>query len=285
MTHLRSDCAPGDQAIPDTAAADYRYDHFTTKLLIHDGSFHKGASRPGETLPEFDLPTTDGTRIVTEDFIGDRPLFLVTGSITCPMTASAMPSLKRLHAKCGDDVAFVMLNVREAHPGENYPQPSTMEEKMNHARALKDLYQVPWTVAVDDLDGTLNFVMDAKPNSAYLMDKDGKIVFRSVWARDLRGSIRRPLESAAQEEPPIKEESRALLRPVILASGVIDEVMKRAGTTAVRDHWRSNFPLQLAARVASWFRPLPPDWRGIAGVAVLSTATLLSLIAGVRLVS
>ncbi len=184
--------------------ADYRYQHFTTKLLIHDGSFHKDAKRPGEKLPEFDLPTTDGERIATEDF-GDRPLLLVTGSMTCPMTASAMPALKRLYAQCGDDVDFVMLNVREAHPGENYPQPDTMEEKMDHARTLKDLYQVPWTVAVDDLDGTLNLAMDGKPNSAYLMDRDGKIVFRSVWARDLRGNIRRPLESAAHEEQPAKD--------------------------------------------------------------------------------
>lgn len=285
MTLLKSDQTPGRRPTGDKVAADYRYDHFTTKLLIHDGSFHNGSSRPGETLPEFDLPTTDGTRIVTEDFVGERPLFLVTGSITCPMTASAMPALKRLYAQCGDDVRFVMLNVREAHPGENYPQPATMEEKMNHARVLKDLYQVPWTVAVDDLDGTLNTAMDAKPNSAYLMDKDGKIVFRSVWARDLRGNIRRPLERAAQEEPPAKDESRALLRPVILASGVIDEVMKRAGPTAVRDHWRSNFPLQLAARVASWFRPLSPDWRGIAAVATLSTTTLLGLVVALRLMS
>ena len=285
MTLLRSDDTPEDRAIPDTAAADYRYDHFTTKLLIHDGSFHKAASRPGETLPDFDLPTTEGTRLATSDVVGDRPLFLVTGSITCPMTASAMPSLKRLHAQFRDDVTFVMLNVREAHPGENYPQPATMEEKMNHARALKDLYQMPWTVAVDDLDGALNIAMDAKPNSAYLMDKDGKIVFRTVWARDLRGSIGRPLESAAHGESPANDESRALLRPVILASGVIDEVMKRAGPRAVRDHWRSNFPLQLAARLASWFRPLPPDWRGITAIATLSTATLLAIIVGLRLVS
>ena len=264
-------------------AADYRYDHFTTKLLIHDGSFHKGAKRPGETLPEFDLPTTDGDRVATQDFVGDRPLFLVTGSITCPMTASAMPSVKRLYAQCGEDVAFVMLNVREAHPGENYPQPGTMEEKMDHARTLKDFYQLPWPVAVDDLEGTLNIAMDAKPNSAYLIDREGKIVFRSVWARDLKGSIRRALESAAREEPLAKDESRALLRPVILASGVIDEVMKRAGPTALRDHWRSNFPLQLAARVASWFRPLSPDWRGITAVATLGTATVLAVVVVLRL--
>ena len=258
--------------------ADYRYHHFTTKLLLHDGWFHKAAKRPGEALPEFDLSTTDEDRIATGDFVGDRPLFLVTGSMTCPMTASAIPTLKRLYAQYGDDVAFVMLNVREAHPGENYPQPETMDDKMDHAQTLKEFYQLPWTVAVDDIDGTLNIAMDGKPNSTYLMDRDGKIVFRSVWARDVTGRIRRGLESAAQEEPPARDQSRALLRPLVFASGVIDPVMKRAGPTAVRDHWRSNFPLQLAGRVASWFRPLSPDWRGVAAVATLGTATVLGVV-------
>jgi hypothetical protein len=169
-------------------AADYRYQHFTTSLLIHDGAFHKAATRPGEMFPEFNLPTTDGARVTTQDY-AEHPLLLVTGSITCPMTASAMPALKRLYSQCGDDVAFVMLNVREAYPGENFPQPDSMEEKIDHARALKDFYRLPWIVAVDDLDGTLNLAMDAKPNSAYLMDRDGRVVFRSIWARGLRGSI------------------------------------------------------------------------------------------------
>ena len=52
----------------------------------------------------------------------------------------------------------------------------------------------------------------------------------------------------------------------------------------MRDHWRSNFPLQLAARVASWFRPLSPDWRGITAVAALGTATVLGVVAVLWLV-
>lgn len=68
------------------------------------------------------------------------------------------------------------------------------------------------------------------------------------------------------------------MRPLVFASGVIDEVMKRADSTAVRDHWRSNFPLQLAGRVASLFRLLSPDRRGVAAVATLGTATVLVLV-------
>lgn len=264
----------GGCELADTAG--YRYQHFSTKLLFKDLRFHGGSKRPGDALPEFDLPTTEGERITTQDLVGDQPLLLVTGSMTCPMTASAIPSLKRLHAQWGDDVAFVMLNVREAHPGENYPQPETPEEKINHARALKDTYQMPWTVAVDNLDGPLHIAMDAKPNSAYLIDSDGKIVFRSIWARD-EGSIGRALEDVKRDKAPAKKESRAMVRPLVSAMGSVHEVMRRAGPQAERDHWLANPPMELAGRVASLFRPLPPDWRGVAAVATLGTVTVLIL--------
>ncbi len=259
-------------------AAEYRYQHFTTKLLFHDLGFHRGSKRPGDTLPEFDLPTTGSERIATKDLVDDQPLLLVTGSMTCPMTASAIPSMKRLHARYGDDVAFVMLNVREAHPGENYPQSETLEEKADHARALKETYQMPWTVAVDDLDGSLHIAMDAKPNSAYLLDRDGTIVFRSIWARD-EDSIGAALENVKRDETPAKTESRAMVGPLVSAMGSVHEVMKRAGPQAERDHWLANPPMELAGRVASLFPSLSPDRRGVAAVATLGTATVFVLVA------
>ena len=150
-------------------AVDYRYQHFTTKLLIHDGSFHKGAKRPGERLPEFDLPTTDRERIATQDF-GDRPLLLVTGSITCPMTASAAPAVQALYEEFGGRIDFIMLYVREAHPGEHFGQAETFEEKLENARLLKQFYDIPWTVAADNIGGDLHRALDPKPNAAFLMD-------------------------------------------------------------------------------------------------------------------
>lgn len=55
------------------------------------------------------------------------------------MTASAGPALKRMHEEFGDRVGFVTLYVREAHPGERYPQPETFEQKLEHARAYSGL--------------------------------------------------------------------------------------------------------------------------------------------------
>ncbi len=60
---------------------EYRYPHFKRELLMEDASFDGGPS-PGEPVPYFDLPTTDGGRISKGDFVGERPLLLVFGSFT-----------------------------------------------------------------------------------------------------------------------------------------------------------------------------------------------------------
>src|SRR5919197_420049 len=102
------------------------------------------------------------------------------------MTASAVPALKQLYAEFGDRMAFAVLYVREAHPGERYPQPRSFEQKLEHARAFKRREQLPWPVAVDDLEGSLHRALDAKPNAFYLMDADGNVAFRSLWSNDER---------------------------------------------------------------------------------------------------
>ena len=144
-------------------ASEYRFKRLRTQLLMQDFRFKKRAPGPGDPLPEFDLVTTTGERIETKDYTDKQPLLLIFGSVTCPMTVSAFAPLKRLYSKFGDKIAFVMLNVREAHPGENFQQPETLEEKLEHAKAMKDNYDIPWTVAVDDIDGSLHRALDTKP--------------------------------------------------------------------------------------------------------------------------
>ncbi len=59
----------------------YRYPHFKRQLLIEDLAFRRGPS-PGEPMPEFDLPTTEGGRIRKSDFVGQRPLLVTFSSVT-----------------------------------------------------------------------------------------------------------------------------------------------------------------------------------------------------------
>jgi hypothetical protein len=59
---------------------EYRYPHFKRELLGEDSSFVNGAA-PGQPLPDFDLPTTDGGRLRKRDLLG-KPLLLILGSYT-----------------------------------------------------------------------------------------------------------------------------------------------------------------------------------------------------------
>ena len=252
--------------LPETGDT-YRYDRFSPKLLFRDLRFSNDALAPGDFLSAYELPTLDGGSI---QIGGDReqPLLVVTGSITCPMTDSAMPVIDALHEEFGERVEFVLLNVREAHPGAHFLQPVTDEEKLGHVRSLKERYDVPFTIAVDALDGELHQRLDGKPNAAFLFDATGEVVFRAQWARDDR-LIRDALRSVLEGTTPVKRQSRAMLGPVARAMGSVDDVMRRAGPGARRDLWWSASPMATAGLFARLFRFKRSDHRGIAAVVAL----------------
>src|SRR5918994_5949711 len=102
------------------------------------------------------------------------------------MTASAGPVLKQLYGEFRNRVKFLTLYVREAHPGERYRQPSTFEQKREHARAYKSRDEIPWPIAVDDVDGSLHRRLDPKPNAVYIIDSNGVVAFRALWSNDER---------------------------------------------------------------------------------------------------
>jgi thiol-disulfide isomerase/thioredoxin len=259
---------------PTTSVADdYRYKHFTTGLLFRDLRFRKDAAAPGDAFPQFELFTTDGSILINENVFGDKPVIFVFGSMTCPMTASAAPSVQELYDEFGDRVDFVMLYVREAHPGEYFAQSEAIEEKLDYAQKLKGFYDIQWTVAADNINGDLHRALDPKPNSAFLADKDGTILFRSLWASDYN-ALHRALDAAANGRIPEMQQSTKMIGPVSRAMGHVQEVMARGGPQAVRDLWLAGFPMALAGRVAILFSSLAPDQRGIAAVLTTAIVTL-----------
>jgi len=259
-----------------SVADDYRYKHFTTSLLFRDLRFRKKAAAPGDPFPEFELLTTDGSKLANENVFRDKPVIFIFGSMTCPMTSSATPSVQKLYDEFGDRVEFIMLYVREAHPGEYFTQSETIEEKLDYARALKVFYDIEWTVVADNIDGDLHRALDPKPNSAFLADKNGTIIFRSLWASDYC-ALRDALDAAANGQTPKTMQSVKMMGPVIRAMGHVQEVMTRGGPQAVRDLWLAGFPMALAGRIATLFSSLAPDKRGIAAVLVLVFGMLAAI--------
>nr|WP_246247234.1 TlpA disulfide reductase family protein [Cellulomonas septica] len=234
---------------------------------------------PGDVIPRFDLPTLDGHRFDSHD-LGDKPVLLVFGSQTCPVTRSALPPLNDLHERYGDRVRFVLVQTREAHPGELLPQPRSDAEKAAHAASMRDDLRVTYEVAVDDIDGTLHRSVGPKPNSAYVLRPDGVVTARVHWANDT-AAVRASIEDALGGPGVRVRRGRSVL-PLLAAVGHLPDVVRRAGSKAERDVWKAAPPLALLGRATRLLSPLATDRRGPAatvGLAVLVLAVVAAVIA------
>jgi len=256
----------------------YRFDHFRRQQLTDD--LQLGARREaGWQVPEFDLPTTSGGRVKKSDFQGRRPVLLMFGSLTDPMTASANAVLKPLHQEFGDRAAFVTVYVREAHPGEKIPQPASFEEKLQNARLLRARDGIPWMVAVDDLDGSFHRAFGASSNAAHLMDPDGNVAFRTLWSNDER--VLRPALHAivhGNPGPPSGRERRVV--PLARGLARVEDVVRAAGPGAM-DDLRRETPLVYAAAEVAWvWRTLTP--LGRVAVATAGALVVAAVYGGVR---
>ena len=105
----------------------YNYQHFSRELF-HDlaGTEFSGPG-PGERAPDFKATTLDGEAVRLSDFAKKKNVLLVFGSATCPMTAASIGGINELYDRFrGDEIEFLFIYVREAHPGEIIPAHGSM---------------------------------------------------------------------------------------------------------------------------------------------------------------
>ena len=156
--------------------SQYNYKHFKAK----DYDFKNFIGpKAGDKYIDFKATTIDGNTISLSDYL-DKPVVLDTGSITCPMYANSKSPMIDLQEQY-PNIHFLLLYVREAHPGSKTDGITSMEEKMNNARSMIKLYNEKRTILVDDLEGTAHKMYGAMPNMTYLIDVDGTIRFRANW--------------------------------------------------------------------------------------------------------
>ena len=152
----------------------YRFEHPGLRQVLRDLFIHEGEPGPSDVLGDFHLPLTTGSALTSASFGAQRkPLLLIFGSRSCPVMVSGVDGLKQLHARYGSHVNLVMVQVREAHPGDRIPQPHTFEQKMRHAIVLKRACRLPFDVAVDSIDGALHQTLGGRPHSAHLLLPSG----------------------------------------------------------------------------------------------------------------
>ena len=163
---------------------DYNYRHFTRELFQEMERTGFSGPEPGERVPDFHAKTLDGESVRLSDYAGKKNVLLVFGSATCPMVAGSIRGINELYDEFrGDDIEFLFVYVREAHPGERIPAHRSMREKLRAARLLRDEEEMEMPVIVDDLRGSIHRKYSRLSNPAFLIDKAGRVAFRSMWAK------------------------------------------------------------------------------------------------------
>ena len=82
---------------------------------------------------------------------------------------------------CDKDFEFFTVYVQESHPAEHFGAHKTQEQKVSAAQScqIQDAIQVP--ILVDEFEGPVHRAYGLMPNMVYIIDKDGKIAYRSGW--------------------------------------------------------------------------------------------------------
>jgi hypothetical protein len=136
---------------------------------------------------DFTLPNTTGGSYTLNSNDGKIRAFMF-GSITSPPARLQLERWSRLAKKYAkEDVQLFVIYGRELHPEDRkkfkvYPLPTNDAEKMTYALEFAKLGELP--VLVDSMDDTTFTTYGRAPNGAYLVDKDGVLVFRGTWADD-----------------------------------------------------------------------------------------------------
>ena len=80
------------------------------------------------------------------------------------------------------EIGSIFLYTNEAHPGENYPHHTDMQQKLRHAAALRELLHVDRTIVVDALDGACHRRYGSMPNMTWIFNRAGIPIYKSDWS-------------------------------------------------------------------------------------------------------
>ena len=133
----------------------------------------------GDSLVNVELFDLQGESVQLESFLGE-PIVLEMGSYTCPMYNNDVVEMNRL-AKEFPDVHFLVMYIREAHPGERVRAHRCFEDKLALAKLIKE-DEPNRRVLIDTTSGDAHRVYGALPNSVHVFDEKGVVVYRSDWS-------------------------------------------------------------------------------------------------------
>src|SRR5579864_4514389 len=171
-----------EQAQPaprDTGADAYNYESFDFRSEAAElEHWLREGPRIGDPAPDFELADLDGNCVRLSDLRGG-PVVLEFGSYTCPIFSDRVPAMEQL-AREHPEATFLMIYVREAHPGEIQGAHRSLAEKRTAAHKLALEEALSRRLLVDSVDGLIHRAYGGAWNPVYVIDAGGRVVMRQA---------------------------------------------------------------------------------------------------------
>ncbi len=110
--------------------------------------------------------------------------------------------MEEMARKYADHVQILNVYTREPHAGENrfkqYRQHTSYEHKIGYACELVDSRAMKVPVLVDGFDEATHTTFGRLPNMVYVIDKTGRVVYKSTWI--VEGEVGKVLEELTAED-------------------------------------------------------------------------------------
>lgn len=260
----------------------YNYEGFTRDLLMKDVLTDKvGGPEPGDRAPDFEARTLDGDKVRLSTYRGHKNVVLTFGSATCPFTAGSMTDINELYDEYNDEnTQFLFVYVREAHPGEKLPAHSSFKGKVRAAERFRNEEDVSMPIIIDDVEGKIHRKYGKLPNPTYVIDKSGRVAFRSLWTRP--AIIEDALEELLTEEQE-KNTDHAVVNggedttmPSTYAMLNTYRALERGGRRSIQDFRREmGLPGRMAVMGSRIAEPISQN-PGVTVASLLATAGVIT---------
>ena len=134
--------------------------------------------------------------------------------------------------------------MREPHPGEHYGPHRSFAHKLQYARDCCAQDGIRTRVVVDDLDGTMHRAYGLLPNMVYILDREGRVVYKAMWTdhTEVAAVLANLLWAEEQQAQGIRVKPSYVERYVYLPAtydpALRERVFARAGPQARCDYER-----------------------------------------------
>ncbi|MGV3486505.1 MAG: deiodinase-like protein, partial [Planctomycetaceae bacterium] len=147
--------------------------------------------KAGDMAPEFTLPRVDGTGTLSlAELRREKPVVLVFGSISCSPFRRQVQAVEKLHQQYQDQIQFVMIYIREAHPDseifvrddqgkevlKKFTQTDQLELRKSHAKYCDRTLSLSFPMLMDSVDNRTNVAYSGWPIRLVIVGTDGRVI-------------------------------------------------------------------------------------------------------------